>query len=460
MTLKIIAISVLALLLLIPLGMIGSKIYEREMFRDEARRSIAESWTGEQLVFTPMLLQPYVIQETVRKRDKDTNDETYENVEHRRHLMIVPDTLITEAEVETEKRKRGIYAIPVYTANMTISGEFTNKLLENEKNKIAATNNFLRLETPSLILVVSDSRGILGSPNIEINGERFDFEPGSSLSHVPAGLHTRLKGNEESISFHTSLTLRGMESLKLVPIGLDSTVTMLSPWPHPEFFGAFLPVTHDINDKGFTANWRTNQFSTDIQQNVKICGIGNCDALSISAFGVRFIDGVDVYLQSERATKYGILFIGLSFITFFIFETLKNLRIHPIQYTLVGMGIAVFYLLLVSLGEHVNFGVAYFIAASACIALLSYYVRYVLGNWKSASLFTGLYVFLFGILFVIIQAEDFAMLMGAILIFSVLSTIMIVTRNFDWYSLGTLQDAIKKGKSKLNMADRERNESA
>jgi inner membrane protein len=171
------------------------------------------------------------------------------------------------------------------------------------------------------------------------------------------------------------------------------------------------------------------------------------------SFGVKFIEGVDIYLQATRAVKYGILFISLSFVTFFIYETLKKMRIHPVQYTLVGLAIAVFYLLLVSLSEHIAFGPAYGISTCACISLLTYYIRHVLGTWKDAIYFTLLYGFLYGILYVIIQSEDAALLMGSLLIFSVLACIMVTTRKINWYEFNPGVDAKQLGKM-LRRTDR------
>lgn len=439
MTFKILVIFILALLLMIPIGMVNNKIYEREMYRDEARRSIAESWTGEQIVYTPFLIQPYTLEKTIRVKDESTAGDRVEVIETKHYTTLVPNILSANIDVATEKRKRGIYAVPVYTAAIEMKGAFSAQHLLDMRQELQQLSNFSSLESPLLVIAVQDARGILGSPSIQVNERDINFLPGSKLSSLPSGLHTSLDANVEKIDFQTTLSIRGMESLQAVPIGLDSTITYQSPWQHPEFFGAFLPINHDISNNGFTANWQTNQFSTDVQQNVKNCSNGSCALLSASAFGVRFIEGVDVYLRSERATKYGILFIGLSFVTFFIFETMKKLRIHPVQYTLVGLAIAVFYLLLVSLGEHIEFGTAYLCAAGACITLLGYYIRYVLRSWRLSAFFAGLYGLLYGILFIIIQAEDFAMLMGAVLVFVVLSAIMIITRNFDWYSLGNME---------------------
>jgi inner membrane protein len=166
-----------------------------------------------------------------------------------------------------------------------------------------------------------------------------------------------------------------------------------------------LPVDHEIGEQGFLARWQVNQFSSDIISRARLCSAGQCSSLMAAAFGVALIDPVDAYLQSERATKYALLFVGLSFIGFFLFEVTRELRVHPIHYTLVGLAISVFYLLLLSLSEHIRFTAAYTLAAIGCIGLLAYYVNSILPGWAGTGLFTGTLSTLYGVLFVIIQAE-------------------------------------------------------
>jgi len=446
MGLKLIVIVILGGVLLIPLAMIDGKISERERYRNQASRSIAESWTEAQRVYTPMYIQPYVVEESVRRQQTTaqntqlTNNFVYEKVERSHDFYGVSDLVSVETRVNIQKRKRGIYEIPVYTSKISLKGTFSPGSLANIRNQIKRKPGFLRLGEPRLAMVVSDPRGFIRVPQLKVNGETLAFSPGSTVKNLPRGLHIKLPGDLKALHFEAEISLRGMQDLSFVPVALDAHVEIHSSWPHPEFFGKFLPAKHEINNEGFIANWNTNHFSSGVIQNIKSCANDRCGDLKASSFGVKFIEGVDVYLQAERAIKYGILFIGLSFVTFFIFETMKKLRIHPIQYTLVGLAIAVFYLLLVSLGEHLAFALSYLIAALACISLLGYYIRFVLGSWCNAGLFALLFSILYGLLFVIIQSEDAAMLMGAVLIFTVLAAIMVITRNLDWYELSLLRD--------------------
>jgi inner membrane protein len=269
-------------------------------------------------------------------------------------------------------------------------------------------------------------------------GEEISFKPGSKLSTNSAGIHAYLPDLDDhpgsgKIDFNFHLELRGMESLTFVPVGEEVTLKLSSSWPHPEFIGKFLPVSRTIDETGYDAEWKITSFASNIVENVRQCESGNCSELFDGQFGVRHIEPVDVYLQSERSIKYGFLFIGLSFISFFIFETVRELPIHAIQYTLVGCAVAIFYLLLVSLSEHIEFALAYAIATLSCVCMLLYYLRYVLGGHKEAAAFSALLLLLYGVLYVIISAEDYAFLMGGCLTFVTLFVVMISTRNIDWY---------------------------
>jgi len=435
LAIKLLTICLLAILLLIPIGMIGGKINERQQFMQEARQSIAQSWTGEQVLYTPILVQPYVVERS-QKKDPSVNNYLFDSIEVKEQRLIVPDSVSVHATVETQKRMRGIYAVPVYTADLQIEGELVTEQIEQALEEIRTMSGFVRLEQPYISMSVQDPRGIMGTPAIRINEATIPFSPGTKIRGISSGVHGVIEQiNAGPLQFDVRLKLRGMESLSFVPVGLSASIQTSSIWPHPEFTGAFLPDEHSISKSGFNARWETNQFSTNILHRVQSCQEMNCELLQGISHGVKFIEGVDIYLQSERASKYGILFVGLTFIIFFIFEILKNMRIHAIQYGLVGAALSIFYLILVSLGEHLSFTISYWIAATACISLLTYYIRHVLKAWNHALLFSGIFSGLYGLLFVIIQAEDYAFLMGALLMFAVLAGIMIVTRNMDWFEL-------------------------
>jgi inner membrane protein len=232
------------------------------------------------------------------------------------------------------------------------------------------------------------------------------------------------------------LNLQGMERLEFVPAGKETIVKVRSAWPHPSFVGRFLPERRTVTDTGFDATWHATYFASDMEQLWNGCGQRECPALTENLLGVAFIQPVDIYLQAERTVKYGVLFLGLTFAVFFLFELFKWLAIHPIQYGLVGVALAIFYLLLLSLSEHLSFWLSYLIAATACVGLLGFYAAYVLRGVRRAAGFASLLAGLYGVLYVLLQLEDYALLMGSLLLFAIIAIVMALTRKVDWYQLG------------------------
>jgi inner membrane protein len=433
---KLAVIAAILVVLAVPLLLVVSKIYERSDFRDEARADIARSWTGEQQVMGPMLVVNYVQVTATRELDGNTRLYVMRESEMPRTLVIVPDTLDVVTELDTQTRYRGIYEVPVYTSRTRLTGTFsTDTLVE-----LYGRHDVKDIDIPLLSLGVSDPRGIAQPPELGWGEATYQFEPGSGAPFQPAGIHAPLKDlrrdTPQHYAFSVNLELRGMSSFGVAPVGDSSTISIRSHWPHPSFEGLYLPVEREVLHDGFTASWQTSRFASNVADQVAACLGGDCGALLGNTLGVRLVEPVDVYLQAQRATKYGMLFIGLTFTAFFLFEVLKNLAIHPIQYGLVGLALAIFYLLLISLAEHIAFGSAYLVAAVACCGLLAFYVSYVLGSPARGLAFGGSVGMLYAILYIIIMAEDYALSMGALLVFVALAAVMYVTRRIDWYRVG------------------------
>jgi inner membrane protein len=436
---KLGVIALIALLLLIPLFMVQAKISERAIYQESARNQVAQSWTGAQRLMTPVVVLPYLIEQRAAPsaRQGFVTDNPPPPRRVTRYQIVAPDTVSVSGELETEFRRLGIYRIPVYTTKLEMAGQVVGQRLLERRQSSAELPGFIEHLPPYLSLVLSDPRGIGEVPALNWRRGSLDFIPGTGIPGVDAGIRALLpEPDAGAFDFKLALTLRGMERLQIIPAGLETRVSMGSAWPHPMFTGAFLPGELEVDHDGFMAGWRVNQFSSDISARISACGEGRCEALDGAALGVMLIDPVDVYLKSERATKYGLLFVGLSFIVFFVFEVMRELRIHPIQYTLVGLAISVFYLLLISLSEHIAFGAAYALAAAACIAVLLYYVKHILDGWRGAWLFAAMLSALYAVLYVILQAEDYALLGGAALVFAVLAIVMVATREIDWYGVG------------------------
>jgi len=242
---------------------------------------------------------------------------------------------------------------------------------------------------------------------------------------------------EQNIAFEFKLNLRGMENYNYVPIAQNNVINLQSSWQHPHFGGSFLPdpATQKISPAGFQAQWAVSSLSSSNQASL----ISNLESgerkNELETLNIGFVEPINVYSQADRATKYGLLFIGLTFAGFFIFEILKQLRIHPAQYTFVGLAMALFYLLLISLSEHISFAAAYFSASLACVSLLGYYLSYVLKSKANGMLFAVLLTSLYGALYAILASEDNALLMGSLLVFGLLAVTMVITRKVDWYQI-------------------------
>ncbi|RZJ26694.1 MAG: cell envelope integrity protein CreD, partial [Haliea sp.] len=299
-----------------------------------------------------------------------------------------------------------------------------------------------------LMMAVSDARGIRHA-SVKIGEQILPLKPGTFFGSHPRGVHAPLPpglARAAPVEAELELELVGTESLSVVPLGGDTRMQLSSNWPHPSFGGQFLPVERKISDSGFEASWRVSALASTAQQDVtrtdagkgkSVCPPASDGAMQgacIEAFSVSFVDPGNTYALSDRATKYGLLFIGLTFLAVGLFEFMKALRVHPIQYFLVGAAMSMFFLLLVSLSEHMRFDAAYAIAATACVLLLTYYASYMLQSWARGVPFGLGIALLYGMLFVLLQMEQTALVLGAVALFVVLAAIMMLTRRIDWYA--------------------------
>ncbi|MEL6869586.1 MAG: cell envelope integrity protein CreD [Pseudomonadota bacterium] len=430
---KCVTIATLILLLLIPLTMIRGIVFERNEYRESAVWDIADSWTGAQTLFAPLIRLPYEQRytETLNKgRGESVNLEKTRTA----YYLILAHQFEIDTKVTTQLRKRGIYSTPVYDAQVNMSGEFLARDIARLK---ASTKGFVRWGTPNLILGVADLRGIGAKPSLDLQGQTYAFEPGTSYAKLGNGIHAPLPeaALSRDLPFTLSLTLRGSQQLHLIPTAADARIHMQSDWQHPKFVGRFLPSTRSITDEGFTAEWSVSAFSTGANDFVLACQTGNCSGRNAMSLGVSFIETVDVYTQTDRATKYAILFILLTFVAFLLTETLTDRRLHPVHYLLVGAALSIFYLLLISLAEHTGFAMAYCSATAACTALIWFYLKGVFGDTRLAAIYAGAIAALYATLYMILRSEDFALLMGSLLLFGALALIMLSTRRLDWHRI-------------------------
>ena len=429
---KIALLLLLCLLLMIPVHAIMELNRERQAYRSQAIHSIMASHSGPQRLVGPVLVQPYTRVVTVEQDGK--------RFERKLQLYryLLPEQLDVRASMEVTPRKLGIYQAQVYHTRLSLSGRFPvdlngKTLVSGEPDlTVDAADPALVAGKPYLSMVLSDARGINRVPELQLGEQRIPFAPGALLGDGLAGIHaplTALPG--EGGTFHIALDLQGMNQLEIVPLGQDSRLHLSGNWPHPNFLGDFLPGEHTLADQGFEASWQTSWFATDMESrfNRMMKGTGT----KLPAFSVSLVQPVDHYQQNERTAKYALLFIGLTFLSFFMFELLKGLRVHPIQYALIGMGLVIFYLVLLALTEHIGFDLAYLVASLASVLLNGFYLSHVLGGPKQGVGFAALLGLVYAILFGLLQAEEAALLLGALLLFTILALVMGLTRKLDWY---------------------------
>ena len=432
--LKIAAILILTLLLLVPMVRIRGLIHERQGLRDQVLADVARSDAGAQTLTGPILIVPW--HRTVHEHVAGSGDRPVTVArEVQGELRLLPELMDLTGRLGTEERQRGIYKARVYRAETQLTGRFEVPANYGVTEDVAS----YRFGAARLVLGISDIRGIGNALTLRADGNDIPFAPGTGTALFASGVQAPLPATAaRSVEFEIGLTLAGTREFNVVPVGRESRVHLESDWPHPSFVGEFLPVKRDVGSAGFSADWQTSFFATNMEDVLARCSdaAAGCEALVADHFGVSFIDPVDQYLKSERAAKYAFLFIGLTFAGFFLTEVLRRVSVHPIQYGLVGLALAMFFLLLLSLSEHMGFGLAYLVAAVACVGLISYYVRHVLGSAGQGLAFGVALASLYGLLYGILSSEDYALLMGSLLVFGLLAMVMVLTRRVSWSNLG------------------------
>lgn len=429
-------IGILIILLMIPLIMIDGMIEERQSLRDGVLEDIARSSSHSQKITGPLLVVPY--RKTLRdwKTHAKTGERYLEERETSGRLYFLPERLAVHGRISTELRARGIYQARLFHGASQFSGHF-----EVPANfGVSEDLDDYRFGEPFVSIGISDIRGIRNNPVLRQGEHSLSFQPGSAEPLLGAGVHVPLPLAElhqrRRLEFAFDLLLQGTGELSFAPVGRETQVELDADWPHPSFIGDYLPNEREIGAKGFAARWQTSFFATNMEEALGEClKENNCQAFLGRQFGVSFVDPVDQYLKSDRALKYSLLFIALTFAGFFLFEVLKRLAVHPVQYGLVGLSLAMFYLLLLSLAEHMEFVLAYALAASACVLLIGFYVSHVLHSWLRGAGFTAALAGLYAMLYALLSAEDYALLMGSLLVFGLLATVMVLTRRLDWYGL-------------------------
>ena len=404
MLVKLGGIATLALLLLIPLALLSPIVSERAALRDGAVFEIQRDWGREQQVIGPILVIP------------TTQGPTF----------AFPDELHVRAQLAPEERHRGIYAAIVYAASLDISGSFHRP----SPADLGVAPEQILWNQAYVAIAVTDLRGT--GTQVALHWATADVAmlPGSDLQRFASGLHAPVTIPDKDAPFSLSIPIHGSGGITFAPLGIHNDVAVHSPWHNPSFTGAFLPTTRSVTGDGFDATWSVSYYGRDFGQYAK----SDLPAVETSTLGVNLLPDLDSYRCVDRAVRYGVLFIVLAFMSFFLFEVVPKARIHPFQYARVGLALGVFFLILLALSELVPFVIAYSTAAAGTIGLVATNMVPVLRTGRRTLVAAGLLAASFGVLYVVLQADDYALLAGALVVFAALAVTMRLTRGLDWYA--------------------------
>lgn len=423
---KIVTLIGTMLLLLIPLMVIRGLIVERADYRGEVEEAISRSTSGPQKLVGPLIAIPVTEMYT-------TLENNHEVSQKRTFIHFwLPESLMVEGIQNVEPRKVGIYEGQVWKTDVNIKAEFDTSRLEslNHAN--------ITLGKPFMVMAVGDTRGIgvVNAPGLD--GTPLQVEPGTGIAGEPQGLHVQLPDfpfTPKKFNLDFSLVLSGTGNFSVVPLGRNSELVLNSNWPHPNFIGDFLPVKREVSPTGFQARWQSSWFANNLGE--QFADADKFASPDLPSFNVAVATPADHYQLTDRATKYALLLIALTFTAFFVFEMLTGRRMHPIQYLLVGLSLVMFYFLLLALSEHIGFTTAW-VAASLVGALMNgVYLQAVLKSWRSSLLFTLALLVLDGVMWALLRSEESSLLLGTGVLLMALCGVMFLTRNLDWYALGS-----------------------
>jgi inner membrane protein len=437
--LRVLIIALLILALWIPLALVQGVVSDRQHLQRQVEETIATTSTGPQRIAGPLLIVPYVVSELVVTTDDKGREKTHwSNSDN--HAVFLPEMLDYNGDVGIEEKYKGLYKSLLYQTKGIWKARFNVPV--NLGTGIDAKHATKRLIPGKACVAVglSDVRGLRGTPQITWDAAAIEVSNNANWPALGDGLNASIGALDVAETHSHDMTMKldiaGTSMLSIAPMGKTTTVQLRAAWPHPNFGGRFLPTSKQIDEKGFVAKWEVSQLSSKNAALVMQSARADSQPTPLETFDVAFIEPVNIYLKAERAVKYGILFVVLTFAAFFLLETMKNLRIHPLQYGLVGLALAIFFLLLVSLSEHIPFLLAYLSASVACISLIAYYLSHVLGGAKYGLFFGASLTALYGVLYGLLLSEDNALVLGSLLLFVVLAVVMLVTRKFDWFKLG------------------------
>jgi inner membrane protein len=420
--LRMFVIAMVVVFLLILSVMIRSLIYERQYRRDEAVNEVSQKWGNVQTITGPVLTIPF------RKPIKDAKGKI---IFYTDDLHIMPETLQAEVDLNPEIRYRGIYETVLYQAAIKLKSTFILPQLE----KYDLLPEHLMLKDAFITVGITDLRGIKNAINLNWGSEKLLANPGVKLLDIVKSGFTvfpMVNFLQNEYAFSADLLLNGSGEFNIVPVGKETLVTMSSKWNSPSFIGNFLPEKREINPDSFKAAWSVQHLNRNFPQT----WTGSAYSMANSEFGVKLLQPINEYQKVTRAVKYAIMFIVLTFMAFFLTEIFSMAALHPIQYTLIGFAIVLFYVILLSLSEHLPFNISYVTASVGVILIISAYAKSVLKTKRATFVIGGILAALYLFLFVTLQLEDYALLLGSIGLFGILATVMFLTRRINWFDIG------------------------
>ena len=429
---RVLLIGCIILLLQIPIAMLFAVISERQASRDEAAADVTEKWGQNQALVGPVLVVPFTQLVTEKINDDKTRTKLVT-----KQAVFLPEALEVKAEVTSETRYRGIYEVPVYRADVQVAGHFADL----DFSGWDVEDSDILWDKATVSVLVSDVRSLVSASSLRWGGQSLELEPGARVGKG-SGIHAKVSKEQlagPTTEFSLDLGLNGSQQFSVAPVGSQTLFAVKSNWPHPSFQGTWLPERKAVvTAEGFEASWAVNLLGRNYPQ--RWVGLGeHQDTMVYSVMAVRFMPDIDQYRMAFRSVKYEILFLVLVFMTLWLFEVLSGLQIHAIQYVFVGVAMCLFYLLELSLAEHIGFVAAYALAASMVCGLVVGYCRAVLRTRGRATVVGAVLALLYCYLYMLLINQGFALLAGSLGLFGALSLVMYLTRNVDWNNLALSQ---------------------
>ncbi len=419
---KFFLIFLLILLLQIPLTMVQQTIRERAGLKSSVVNEVSHKWGRTQVIQGPVISIPVLLKHKKQQDDKNLVNEDL--------LHILPNELVVEVKLIPYTKRRSIYNVLLYQAEISLKADFSFDSFVDLGSNVEA----VLWDQAVINIGVTDLGGLNAQIALEINEDTLFCKSGSTIpSILKSGVHQKIDLSDQlkqKLNMSTKISLNGSQSFHILPLGKETKLKIQSKWPHPSFSGRFLPDSSIISQSGFKAFWQV----IDLNRNHPQIWIGDRYNIANNKIGLHLIEAVDEYQKNTRASKYSLLLIALPFILLFFFEVINNRKIHPMQYLIFGAGLAIFFLLLISITEVLGFNLAYLISALACWSIVSLYSRSVMQVKKLNVLLSLSLAGLFAFLFVILQMESYALLVGSLGLFFIIAGIMFFTRKIDWYA--------------------------